>query len=72
LRRDLDGAASVILVLNNGDAPADLGALGGIDAAGFNDGAAIELTGRIHGLSFAGGRLIGNVPARTAYIVSDR
>jgi glycosidase len=72
LRRDLDGAASVILVLNNGDAPADLGALGGIDAAGFNDGAAIELTGRAHGLSFAGGRLIGNVPARTAYIVSDR
>jgi glycosidase len=72
LRRDLEGAASVILVLNNGDAGADLSALGGIEAAGFADGAAVELTGRDHGLSFSGGRLIGNVPARTAYIVSDR
>jgi glycosidase len=72
MRRDLDGAASVLLVLNNGDAAADLAALGGIEAAGFTDGAAIELTDRPHGLSFAGGRLIGTVPPRTAYIVSDR
>jgi glycosidase len=72
MRRDLDGAASVILVLNNGDSPADLAALGGIEAAGFTDGSVTELTGRAHGLSFAGGRLIGTVPARTAYVVSDR
>jgi uncharacterized repeat protein (TIGR01451 family) len=72
LRRDLDGAASVILVLNNGDAPADLGSLGGIEATGFIDGSVVELTGRDTDLSFAGGRLFGSVPARTAYIVSDR
>jgi glycosidase len=72
LRRDLDGAASVILVLNNGDAPADLGALGGIEATGLVDGPAVEISGRAHDLVIAGGRLLGTIPPRTAYMVSDR
>jgi glycosidase len=72
LRRDLAGEASVILVLNNGDSPADLGVLGGIEAAGMLDGPVVELSGRAQDLLFTGGKLFGSIPPRTAYIVSDR
>ena len=72
LRRDLEGAASVVLVMNMGDGPADLGSLGGIPVAGLADGPAVELTGAANDLAIAGGVLTGTVPARTAYLVSDR
>jgi glycosidase len=72
MRRDLDGAASVVLVLNMGDGTADLGSLGGIPVDGLADGAAVEITGAATDLVIAGGVLTGSVPARTAYLISDR
>jgi glycosidase len=72
LRRDLDGAASVVLVMNMGDGEADLGALGGISVGGLMDGPAVEITGAGTDLVISGGMLTGTVPARTAYLISDR
>ncbi|MEJ2523848.1 MAG: hypothetical protein P8080_13435, partial [Gammaproteobacteria bacterium] len=72
LRRDLDGAASVLLVMNMGDGPADLSVLGGLPADGLADGPAVEITGAETDLVFTGGVLSGTIPPRTAYLVSDR
>jgi len=74
LRRQLDGAVPVVIVLNNEDDPVDLGTLGsgGIPVgAGFADGPVTEITGADAGLSVAGGLLQGTVPARTTYLVID-
>jgi len=71
LRRDLEGEASVVLVYNSGDA-ADLADFGGIPVDGLADGAPVEITGAQHDLVISGGRLSGTVPARTAYLISDR
>ncbi len=72
LRRDLAGAASVVLVLNMGDGAADLASLGGIAVGGLADGPAVEVTGATTDLVISGGMLTGTVPARTAYLISDR
>jgi hypothetical protein len=72
-RRDLDGEATVIAIINNDDEPVDLAGLdGGIPAEGLTAGAAVEITGAETDLQIAGGRLTGTVPPRTTYLVSDR
>ena len=55
-----------------GDGEADLGSLGGIPVGGLADGPAVEITGMTTDLVISGGALTGTVPARTAYLVSDR
>ena len=72
-QRDLAGESSVVVVLNNEDNDVELSSLnGGLSVGGtFADGAVIEITGADNNLSVAGGRLIGTVPARTTYLVSQ-
>ena len=74
IRRDMDGEASVVAVANNEDEDVDLTTLGdgGIRVTGIADGAVVEITGAETDLSVAGGLLIGTVPARTTYLVSDQ
>jgi hypothetical protein len=62
----------VVLVMNMGDGEADLGVLGGISVGGLMDGPAVEITGAMTDLVISGGVLTGTVPARTAYLISDR
>ena len=51
----------------------DLSTLGaGGIPVGFADGAVIEITGAETDLSVSGGLLIGNMPARSSYLVSDQ
>ncbi|MGD8977633.1 MAG: hypothetical protein PVG91_08510, partial [Gammaproteobacteria bacterium] len=73
IQRDLDGEASVVVVLNNQDSDVDLSSLeGGLPVGDtFADGPVIEITGADNDLNVAGGRLIGTVPARTTYLVSQ-
>ena len=66
--RVLEGLPSVVVVLNNDDEAVNLGDFGGgINVSDLlTDGAAlVELTGQAHSLSVSGGRLNGQVPART-------
>jgi hypothetical protein len=74
--RTLAGEATVVVVLNNDDEDVDLSTLpgGGIPLNGaFADGAQlVEITGEAHGLSAAGGNLVGTIPARTTYLFSDQ
>ena len=73
IRRDYENAASVVVVVNNEDEEVDLSALGGggipVD---FADGAVIEIAGAQTDLSVSGGLLIGTMPARSSYLVSDQ
>ncbi len=72
--RTLDGLAPVVVVLNNDDDPVNLGDFGGgINVANLlTDGAAlVELTGESHSLAVSGGRLSGQVPARTILALSS-
>ncbi len=72
-QRDLADENSVVVVLNNEDNDVELSSLnGGLSVGGtFADGGVIEITGADNNLSVAGGRLIGTVPARTTYLVSQ-
>ncbi|MGB5591388.1 MAG: hypothetical protein WBN31_10625, partial [Gammaproteobacteria bacterium] len=71
--RALAGEDSVVVVLNNEDDDVDLSSLNGGIPVGdsFADGAVLEITGADNNLSVAGGRLIGTVPARTTYLLSQ-
>lgn len=69
LVRTLAGSRTVLVVVNNQDADADLTALpgGGVDLQGlFADSMLLEVTGSSHGLQVSGGRLRGVVAALTA------
>jgi pullulanase len=72
-QRDLEGAPSVVVVVNNEDDPVDLSGLGagGIPVT-LADGAVTEITGLETDLAVAGGVLTGTVPARSTLLVSDR
>ena len=72
-QRDLEGAPSVVVVVNNEDDPVDLSGLGagGIPVT-LADGAVTEITGLETNLAVAGGVLTGTVPARSTLLVSDR
>ena len=72
-QRDLEGAPSVVVVLNNEDTDVDLGTLGsgGIPVT-LADGAVTELTGAETDLAVAGGLLTGTIPARSTLLVSDQ
>jgi hypothetical protein len=72
-QRDLEGAPSVVVVVNNEDDPVDLASLGagGVPVT-LQDGAVTEITGVETDLAVAGGLLTGTVPARTTLLVSDR
>lgn len=62
-----DLANPVVVVMNNGSAPVELGSLagGGIPLLGtFGAGALTEVTGRANNLRVEGGKLVGTVPAR--------
>jgi streptogramin lyase len=73
IRRDYENAASVVVVVNNEDEEVDLSTLGaGGIPVGFADGAVIEITGADTDLSVSGGLLIGTMPARSSYLVSDQ
>ena len=66
-------AASGVVGVNNEDEEVDLSTLGaGGIPVGFADGAVIEITGAETDLSVSGGLLIGNMPARSSYLVSDQ
>jgi hypothetical protein len=73
-QRTMDGEASVVTLVNNDDEPVDLASLdgGGIPVDGLAAGAAVEVTGAETDLEVVGGRLIGTVPPRTTYLVSDQ
>jgi pullulanase len=73
LQRDLEGEASVVVVVNNEDDAVDLGGLGtGGIPVGLTDGAVTEITGTETDLAVVGGLLQGTVPPRTTYLVTDQ
>jgi glycosidase len=73
-QRTMDGEASVVTLVNNDDEAVDLASLdgGGIPVNGLAAGPAVEVTGAETDLEVVGGRLIGTVPPRTTYLVSDQ
>ncbi len=73
-RRAAAGETPVVVVVNNDDQPVELADLGGgIEVSGsLTDGAPlIEITGRAHALTIAGGRLVGAVPGRTVLALAQ-
>jgi hypothetical protein len=73
IQRDYENEASVVVIVNNEDEEVDLSTLGGggipVD---FADGAVVEITGAENDLAVSGGALIGTMPARSSYLVSDQ
>ena len=73
IQRDYENAASVVVVVNNEDEEVDLATLGGGGVpVDFADGPVIEITGAETELSVSGGLLIGIMPPRSSYLVSDQ
>ena len=68
--RTRTGETSIVVVINNQRTPVDLATLGGggIDVSGvLANGAVTEITGAAHNLQVNTGRLVGIVPALTAF-----
>ncbi|MDH4031873.1 MAG: hypothetical protein OEU49_13555, partial [Chromatiales bacterium] len=73
IQRDMEGAASVVVVVNNEGEEVDLTTLGGGGIpVPFADGPVVEITGADNDLVVSGGVLQGTVPARSSLLVSDQ